>query len=184
MSSKRLLIIEDDTAFASVLHKRLLRYGFEAQVAFDAPSALHLAYQWHPHFVILDMKLGNDSGLVLLPQLRQSLPQARIVLLTGYASIATAVQAVKQGADDYLAKPVETQSLLASLQPSPTHPDAMIAAKSVDESKAMMSPERLEWEHIQTVLAMHGGNISAAARAMNMHRRTLQRKLSKRPVKQ
>ncbi|GGA65019.1 DNA-binding response regulator [Neiella marina] len=171
-----LLIIDDDQTFAELLQRRLRRHGFVTDVAFDAATALGKAQQLKPSHILLDMKLGDDSGLQLLPNLRQLVPHARVVLLTGYASVTTAVQAMKLGADDYLSKPVDSAALLAAL----TGQNAVEPAV-VDET---MSPERAEWEHIQRVLALHDGNVSAAARAMNMHRRTLQRKLQKRPVKQ
>ena len=170
------LLVEDDAAFAQALQKRLMRHELSCQHALNASEALWLARQEQPRAVLLDMKLGAENGLTVLPLLRQTLPDARIVLLTGYASIATAVQAVKQGADDYLAKPVDTLSILTALAVQPQ--------EVLTDEAHMMSVERVEWEHIQQVLALHQGNISAAARAMNMHRRTLQRKLQKRPVKQ
>ncbi|MWS40727.1 response regulator, partial [Escherichia coli] len=109
---------------------------------------------------------------------RQALPEARMLILTGYASIATAVQAVKLGADEYLAKPANVDSILLALQVGVSE----AVAEQTMENPAPLSVARLEWEHIQRVLAEHGGNISATARALNMHRRTLQRKLGKRPV--
>jgi len=109
--------------------------------------------------------------LNILPDLRAVLPDARIVVLTGYASIATAVLAVKQGADDYLPKPVDLNHVLAAFSNRPT---------SDLSSAETMSPKRVEWEHIQRVLAEEDGNVSRAARRLGMHRRTLQRKLGKR----
>ncbi|MBW8189868.1 response regulator [Neiella marina] len=172
----KLLIVDDDVTFASLLQRRLSRHQFDCQVAHCAATALGMAQQHKPSHLLLDMKLGDDSGLTLLPDLRHLVPQARIVLLTGYASVASAVQAMKLGADDYLPKPADTAALLAALS-------GQIKAPELTEDE-LMSPERAEWEHIQRVLALHQGNVSAAARAMNMHRRTLQRKLQKRPVKQ
>jgi two-component system response regulator RegA len=103
-----------------------------------------------------------------------------MLVLTGYASIATAVQAVKDGADNYLAKPANVETILSALQSEAS----ALQAEEALEHPTPLSVARLEWEHIQRVLAEHGGNISATARALNMHRRTLQRKLAKRPVKQ
>ena len=116
---------------------------------------------------------------MLIEPLRREYPRMRIVVLTGYASIATAVKAIKLGADDYLAKPVTAAAVAAVLERG-------ARTKSGDERTAAhepMSPRRLEWEHIQRVLAEHDGNISATARTLRMHRRTLQRKLLKRPTK-
>jgi two-component system response regulator RegA len=111
--------------------------------------------------------------------LRREHPEMRIVVLTGYASIATAVRAIKLGADDYLAKPVTASAVAEVLER-----ESADRPSSEDlETAAPMSPRRLEWEHIQRVLAQHEGNVSATARTLHMHRRTLQRKLAKRPAR-
>lgn len=170
-----LLIVDDDVTFAGLLQRRLSRHQFQCHLAHCGATALGMAQQLKPSHILLDIKLGDDSGLQLLPDLRRIVPQARIVLLTGYASVASAVQAMKSGADDYLPKPADSAALVAALKGE--------ANVEVAASDDVMSPERAEWEHIQRVLALHDGNVSAAARAMNMHRRTLQRKLQKRPVK-
>jgi two-component system response regulator RegA len=130
---------------------------------------------------VLDLNLAGASGLVLLPRLARALPGCRIVVLTGYASISTAVDAIKLGAVQYLAKPVDVDTLLRAFshQPGRAPSGAARAPPAVP-----MSVDRMEWEHIQRVLREHQGNISATARALNMHRRTLQRKLLKRPAKQ
>ncbi|WP_417350140.1 response regulator transcription factor [Ferrimonas sp.] len=172
---KRLLIVEDDQAFAATLSRRMAKQGFDTQMAHNATDALLLARQWHPTHLLLDMKLATESGLELLNPLRQTLPDARIVLLTGFASIATAVEAIKLGADHYLAKPADTHTLLKALsEESPLESEL--------DTEEVMSPERLEWEHIQQALNAHDGNVSATARALGMHRRTLQRKLQKKPA--
>ena len=128
-----------------------------------------------PQSVLLDLNLQATSGLLLLPELRQSLDaDARIVILTGYSSIATAVEATRLGADDYLCKPAKLREIIASFRgerdPSPQIPSEP------------PSVERLKWEHIQRVLLENEGNVSATAGALSMHRRTLQRRLSKKPV--
>jgi two-component system response regulator RegA len=162
------LILDDDDVFAQTLARALTRRGFAPQIAHTGGEALALARQARFAYVTVDLHLaasdkglmphgGTDSGLHWIAPLRQALPDARMLILTGYASIATAVQAVKLGADEYLAKPANVDSILLALQVGVS-------------------------EHIQRVLAEHGGNISATARALNMHRRTLQRKLGKRPV--
>ncbi|BDY05575.1 response regulator transcription factor [Ferrimonas sp. YFM] len=172
---KRLLIVEDDQAFAAILSRRMTKQGFDTQVCHNATDALLCARQWHPSHLLLDMKLASESGLELLKPLRQTLPDARIVLLTGFASIATAVEAMKLGADHYLAKPADTHTLLKALsEECPLDTEL--------EEEEVMSPERLEWEHIQQALNAHDGNVSATARALGMHRRTLQRKLQKKPA--
>ncbi|TKB48131.1 response regulator transcription factor [Ferrimonas sediminicola] len=172
---KRLLIVEDEAAFAAILSRRMAKQGFETRTAQTSTDALLCARQWHPTHLLLDMKLASENGLELLKPLRQSLPDARIVLLTGFASIATAVEAIKLGADHYLAKPADTHTLLKALtEEGPLEEDL--------EEERVMSPDRLEWEHIQQALNAHDGNVSATARALGMHRRTLQRKLQKKPA--
>jgi two-component system, response regulator RegA len=174
----RWLIVDDDEAFSSALTRGLERRGDTVGVAHDARSALAQARS-HPQRVVLDLRLGADSGLQVLPKLRAALPASHIVVLTGYASIATAVRAVKEGADHYLPKPVLLKELLAAFDGL----DAEAAdADSAEALQATMSPRRLEWEHIQRVLEEERGNVSSAARRLGMHRRTLQRKLAKHPV--
>ncbi|SPD63162.1 Photosynthetic apparatus regulatory protein RegA [Cupriavidus taiwanensis] len=182
------LVIDDDEVFAGTLARALTRRGYAVAVAHDGRTALALAARTDFAYVTLDLHLEPppeagctapaESGLQLVAPLRQALPDARILILTGYASIATAVAAVKQGADEYLAKPANVDSILTALMAGVSED----AAQAALEEPVPLSVARLEWEHIQRVLAEHGGNISATARALNMHRRTLQRKLGKRPV--
>ncbi|WP_108944636.1 response regulator transcription factor [Shewanella halifaxensis] len=172
----KLLIIEDDMALASVLVRRMTKQGFECQQCHDATQGLLLARQFKPSHILLDMKLEQDNGLKLISPLRQLLPNVVMVLLTGYASIATAVEAIRLGADNYLAKPVDTQTLLNALSAVPSEASLQ---PLVEEP---LSPKRLEWEHIQQVLTANNGNVSATARQLGMHRRTLQRKLLKKPT--
>jgi two-component system response regulator RegA len=171
------LVIDDDETFNGVLTRALRRRGLEAEGATDATAALALARQLQPDGVVLDLNLAGQSGLALIDPLLAINPDCRIVVLTGYASIATAVDAIKLGAIQYLAKPVEVDTIIAAFDAS-TQPNAE-ELPSVEP----LSVDRLEWEHIQRVLHEHEGNISATARALKMHRRTLQRKLAKRPVK-
>ncbi|WP_037410106.1 response regulator transcription factor [Shewanella fidelis] len=172
----KLLIIEDDIALASVLVRRMTKQGFECLQCHDATQGLLLARQFKPSHILLDMKLEQDNGLKLISPLRQLLPNVIMVLLTGYASIATAVEAIRLGADNYLAKPVDTQTLLNALLAVPSEASLQ---PLVEEP---LSPKRLEWEHIQQVLTANNGNVSATARQLGMHRRTLQRKLLKKPT--
>lgn len=171
------LVVDDDPAFNAILVRTLERRGHAAQGALDPAAALALAGRERPGRVVLDLNLGGSSGLALIPELLAINPDCRIVVLTGYASIATAVDAVKLGAIQYLAKPVEIEAILAAFDDD-DGPD--LGLPVADEP---LSVDRLEWEHIQRVLNEHDGNISATARALKMHRRTLQRKLSKRPVR-
>lgn len=171
------LIIDDDPSFNAILVRTLERRGHPARGALDATSALAAAREMQAGRVILDLNLNGTSGLALIPQLLAINANCRIVVLTGYASIATAVDAVKLGAIQYLAKPVEVEAILSALDDDDS-PDFDVPA-----SDEPLSVDRLEWEHIHRVLNENDGNISATARALKMHRRTLQRKLSKRPVK-
>ncbi|WP_049720954.1 response regulator transcription factor [Gilvimarinus polysaccharolyticus] len=169
------LIVDDDTVFAAALQRSLIRRGYNADVAHSAAATQQCAQTQAYHYAIVDLKLGDDSGLEVIKLLLQAQPSVVIVVLTGYSSIATAVQAIKLGAKNYLCKPADTDELLSALGISaasqPTIPDR---PPSVD---------RVAWEHIQKVLLENNGNVSATARSLGMHRRTLQRKLTKRPVK-
>lgn len=172
----KLLIIEDDTTLANILNRRMSQHGFECHVAHDATQGLLLARQHLPSHILLDMKLEHSNSLNLVKPLRQLLPKATLVFLTGYASIATAVEAIRLGADNYLSKPVDTQTLLKALDKK--HLD--IADEVMAEPP--ITPQRLEWEHLQQVLQINNGNVSETARQLGMHRRTLQRKLLKKPT--
>jgi two-component system response regulator RegA len=174
----RVVLIDDDAVFSAVLARALGARGFVVDVANDGNRALALVREHAPDFAVLDLKLGAESGLALIPQLLAARAQLRILLLTGYASIATAVEAIKRGAHDYLAKPVDADQVVQAL--------LGVAAEESDATPALHTPalKRLEWEHIQRVLAECDNNISEAARRLGLHRRTLQRKLSKRPVRE
>ncbi|HZV54553.1 MAG TPA: response regulator [Rhodocyclaceae bacterium] len=171
------LVIDDDETFNAVLTRALGRRGLAAEGATDAATALVQARQRPPDRVVLDLNLAGNSGLALIEPLLAINADCRIVVLTGYASIATAVDAIKLGAVQYLAKPVEVEAILAAFDAG-NQPNV-----AESPATAPLSVSRLEWEHIQRVMREHDGNISATARALKMHRRTLQRKLMKRPVK-
>lgn len=171
-----LLVVDDDPAFNRVLSRVLGQRGFSVFSAFNEAEALELARLHEPEFVVLDLNLAGQSGLKLIQPLLALTPDARILVLTGYASIATAVDAVKLGATQYLAKPADADSIVRALLGGEVSFDDTVP-------EVPMSVDRLEWEHLQRVLSENGGNISATARALRMHRRTLQRKLSKRPVR-
>ena len=170
-----LLVVDDDPAFNRVLLRALSQRGFDTYGATDSEGALELAQDHSPEFIVLDLNIGGESGLKLIRPLLDVTPGARILVLTGYASIATAVDAVKLGAIQYLAKPADVDSIVRALRA-----DEIVLEDRVPD--APMSVDRLEWEHIQRVLAEHEGNISATARALQMHRRTLQRKLARPPA--
>jgi two-component system response regulator RegA len=170
-----LLLVDDDATFCEVLARALSRRGFEVATATTLEQARELAMGVRPEYAVVDLCIGEQSGLPFVAELKRLRPAARTIVLTGFASIATAVEAVKLGAVHYLTKPAEPDDIVAAFERQ--YGDASIAPPA-----RPMSPRRLEWEHIQRVLADHDGNISAAARAMGMHRRTLQRKLQKRPA--
>jgi two-component system response regulator RegA len=171
-----LLITDDDVTFCQVLARALTKRGFAVTVAHSADEAAALIERNPPEYAVVDLKMPGDSGLTLVKRLKALDEGTRIVVLTGYASIATAVEAVKLGAIHYLAKPADADEIIAAFQRSDGDESAPVAT-------APLSVERLEWEHIHRVLQEHEGNISATARALNMHRRTLQRKLAKNPSK-
>jgi two-component system response regulator RegA len=175
----RLLLVEDDAVFANTMARALRARGFGVAVASDAAGALKCVRIHPPRFAVVDLKLGEDSGLALIPELHAEVPSMRILLLTGYASIATAVEAIKRGAHDYLAKPVDADAVARALLDD----DADIA-EAAELPDSPLGLRRLEWEHIQRTLRECDGNISETARRLGMHRRTLQRKLGKRPVQE
>ncbi len=176
MNLWRILVVDDDPVFAQTLALALRRRGHAVTLAHAGAAALEQAAAGDFHAAVLDLRLAADSGLRLIAPLKEVCPDLRILLLTGYASIATAVEAIKLGAVHYLAKPAGVEEILAAL--GRAEGDVTVPA-----ADAPMTVDRLEWEHIQKVLAENAGNLSATARALKMHRRTLQRKLGKRPVR-
>ncbi len=170
----KFLLVDDDPVFTSAMQRGLERRGFGVQSCESAESALLACRRFGPDYIILDLNMPGTSGLVALPELLAAAPGAELLVLTGYSSIATAVQATKSGARNYLCKPARIDEILAAFDDQA--PEAEVATQPP-------SLDRLEWEHLQRVLQENDGNISATARALGMHRRTLQRKLQKRPVK-
>lgn len=167
-----LLLADDDQTYCAVLGRALARRGFAVRVAHDGDQALALARARQPDCAVLDLRMPGLGGIQLVAALRARSAATRIVVLTGYASIATAVEAIKLGATHYLAKPADADQVVAALGGQ--------AGISAQPPSRPLSVDRLAWEHIQRVLAEHGGNVSATARALGMHRRTLQRKLAKK----
>lgn len=176
--ARAVLVVDDDQRFADTLAQALGRRGWEVTVAHTLDAALTAARARPMDAAIVDLRLGDEDGLRLIQPLRNIHHKTRIVVLTGFASIATAIKAIKLGADDYLAKPVTASIVVATLLGSKTPTEAVDAPAG-----ERMSPRRLEWEHLHRVLTEHEGNISATARTLRMHRRTLQRKLLKSPPK-
>lgn len=175
-ASRDFLIIDDDPTLAHMLERALTRRQFSCVIAQSTHQALQLVGEYLFTKAIIDLKLGNDSGLPLIRELKARQPDLQIVMLTGYSSISTAVEAVKSGAINYLCKPADTEEILAAFGQ-----ETIVGQMEI--SYIPLSVDRLEWEYIQKILQENDGNISATARALGMHRRTLQRKLQKRPVK-
>lgn len=171
-----LLLVDDDLTFCQVLSQALTKRGYAVSVVHDVESAITIAKASPPENAVVDLKMPGASGLELIKFLKEQDFETRIVVLTGYASIATAVEAIKLGATHYLAKPVDADEIVAALDKNEGNPLLPIKDNP-------LSVYRVEWEHIQKILSENDGNISATARALKMHRRTLQRKLLKKPNK-
>ncbi len=169
-----LLLVDDDDTFCQVLSAALERRGFAVRVVHNVVEGLAAAEGDSPEFAVIDLKMPGPSGLELVKKLKAFDAHTRIVVLTGYASVATAVEAIKLGATHYLAKPADADEIVAAFGR-----DSGNAAVPVEAKPLPLS--RLEWEHIQKVLTECDGNVSETARRLGMHRRTLQRKLVKRP---
>jgi two-component system response regulator RegA len=172
----KLLLVDDDESFCSSLQCTFEQRGYEVRAARSIAQAREALQDWAPGFAVVDLRIRNATGLTLIPDVKAANPAVRLVVLTGYASIATAVEAIKLGATYYLTKPVEASAIEHAF--GLVNGDALIAL-----SEEHPSVSRLAWEYIQRMLAENGGNISATARALNMHRRTLQRRLNKFPAK-
>jgi two-component system response regulator RegA len=170
-----LLLVDDDQVFLQVLSRSMLKRGYDVISSNDIADALAQAEKFKPSMAVVDLKLEGESGLDLIPQLIDINPEMNIVVLTGYSSIATAVTAIKRGATDYLSKPITAGDVSRALSGEQQR-------DLTAEDFSPMSVERVEWEHIQKVLKENDGNISATARSLGMYRRTLQRKLAKKPV--
>lgn len=171
-----LLIVDDDETFCEVLAEALTDRGYDVAVAHETVAGIAHARRQDPEFAVVDLRIGQESGLNMVDALHKLDENTRIVMLTGYASVATAIEAIKLGAVHYLTKPANADEILAAL-----FRDEGDASAPISDNP--LSVKRLEWEHLQKVLNECDGNISAAARKLRMHRRTLQRKLAKRPVK-
>ncbi len=176
----KMLLVDDDATFLSILQKGLQHKAVYADIATSSEQALELCRTQEYERAVVDLNIDGESGLNLLKQLLVNQPDCQVLLLTGYASVATAVEAMRLGAVNYLCKPAKVEQILQAFTPE----EVMTVEPPQTESAEFesMSVKRLEWEHIQRALMEHDGNISATAKALNMHRRTLQRKLNKRPV--
>jgi two-component system response regulator RegA len=169
---RTLLIVEDDKSFLQRLARAMELRGFEVRTAESVDEGLHQVDASPPAFAVVDMRLGDGNGLDVVSMLKQRRPDSRAIVLTGYGNIATAVNAVKIGAVDYLSKPADADEVAAAL--------IALEGKKPEPPEHPMSADRVRWEHIQRVYELCGRNVSETARRLNMHRRTLQRILAKR----
>ena len=176
MAKELILLVDDEEVFCDILCRSLSREGYQVEFACDINAAEDKLNQFQFEFAVVDLRIGEESGLTLVKKIKDMSPDTRTIMLTGYASITTAVEAIKLGATHYLTKPAEVEDIIAAF-------GKVQGDDQVKPAENPLSVQRMEWEYIQRVLQEHNGNISAAARAMDMHRRTLQRKLQKRPVK-
>ncbi|BBP43349.1 response regulator transcription factor [Thiosulfativibrio zosterae] len=182
-----ILAVDDDATFLRILQQAFLNQSITLDTAHSPQEAEAKIQQNTYGYAILDLNLEGQSGLNLLKYLLEQLPDCQVLILTGYASVATAVEAMRLGALDYLCKPASIDDILKALRFA--KPDSANSEPTEEQPEAdnpqdfvPMSVKRLEWEHIQKTLTEHDGNITLTAAALNMHRRTLQRKLQKRPV--
>jgi two-component system response regulator RegA len=171
-TERSLLIVEDDKSFLQRLAKAMETRGFQVRSAESVSEGLVQVEKAAPAYAVVDMRLGDGNGLDVVSALKQRRPEARAIILTGYGNIATAVTAVKFGAVDYLAKPVDADDVVAAL--------LALDGKKAEPPEHPMSADRVRWEHIQRIYELCGRNVSETARRLNMHRRTLQRILAKR----
>ncbi len=167
-----ILLVDDDEVLRERLATAIRARGYEVRTAGSAEEAMREATKDSPEMAVLDLRMPGHSGLEILRELRRQDPSTRVLMLTGYGSIATAVEAVREGAVGYLPKPADADEILAALSGTNTAKEKGIETPSL---------ARAEWEHIQRVLSDCGGNISEAARRLGIHRRSLQRKLHKYP---
>lgn len=173
---EKFLVVDDDPTFLHIMQRALVRRGFQVDTFTSAETAFEAALAKEYTKAIIDLKIAQESGLTLIKNLNAVRPTLDIVMLTGYSSISTAVEAIKLGALNYLCKPADIEEILLAFSTALTQEELPLPENPT-------SLERLEWEHIQKTLQDNDGNISATARVLGMHRRTLQRKLLKRPVK-
>jgi two-component system, response regulator RegA len=174
-SDRSLLIVEDDKSFLQRLARAMETRGFVVTTAETVADGLQQVEKAAPAFAVVDMRLGDGTGLDVISALKRRRPDARGIVLTGYGNIATAVTAVKLGAVDYLSKPADADDVVAAL--------LAIDGKKAEPPENPMSADRVRWEHIQRIYELCGRNVSETARRLNMHRRTLQRILAKRAPK-
>jgi two-component system response regulator RegA len=174
-ADRSLLIVEDDKSFLQRLARAMEGRGFTVTTAESVADGLTQLETTCPAFAVVDMRLDDGNGLDVISALKRRRPDARAIILTGYGNIATAVNAVKLGAVDYLSKPVDAEDVVAAL--------LALEGRKAEPPENPMSADRVRWEHIQRIYELCGRNVSETARRLNMHRRTLQRILAKRAPK-
>jgi two-component system, response regulator RegA len=175
LNERSLLIVEDDKSFLQRLARAMETRGFAVSTAESVADGLLQVEKAPPAFAVVDMRLADGNGLDVISAMKRRRPDARAIILTGYGNIATAVNAVKLGAVDYLAKPVDADDVAAAL--------LAVDNRKIEPPENPMSADRVRWEHIQRIYELCGRNVSETARRLNMHRRTLQRILAKRAPK-
>ena len=169
---KSLLIVDDDNPFRDRLARSMEKKGFNVTQAESVKSGIQKARETKPAFAVVDLRLGDGNGLEVVKEIQQSKKESKIIMLTGYGNIPTAVAAIKAGAIDYLAKPADAEDVETALLADPS--------KKANPPENPMSADRVKWEHIHRVYELCNRNVSETARRLKMHRRTLQRILSKR----
>ena len=172
---KSLLIVDDDNPFRERLARAMEKKGFEVSQAESVKKGIETVKTKKPTFAVVDLRLNDGNGLEIVKVIQNSNPNSRIIMLTGYGNISTAVAAIKQGAIDYLAKPADADDVEKALLADPN--------KKAEPPENPMSADRVKWEHIHRVFELCNRNVSETARRLKMHRRTLQRILSKRSPK-
>jgi two-component system response regulator RegA len=175
--TRTILVVDDDETFRNRLIRAFRERGLDAQGATSVEAAVTAASSESPEMAVVDLRMPGGSGLDAVRELKAIDPATKVVVLTGYGSIATALESVRLGATHYLTKPADADEILAAFERGKDSPDATSRIEHEAPSLA-----RAEWEHIQRILTDCGGNISQAARSLGVHRRSLQRKLSKRPA--
>jgi len=173
-TERTLLIVDDDKPFLQRLARAMETRGFTVRTAESVADGLMQLETASPAFAVVDLRLGDGNGLDVISALKARRPDARAIVLTGYGNIATAVNAVKLGAVDYLSKPVDADHVVHAL---------LNGDRAVEPPEKPMTPDRIRWEHIQRIYELCNQNVSETARRLNMHRRTLQRILAKRAPK-
>jgi two-component system response regulator RegA len=175
LEDRSLLVLDDDAPLRTRLGRALEQRGFEVTLAGSVAEGIAAVRASPPAFAVIDLKLDDGSGLKAVETIRDVRPEARVVMLTGYGNIATAVAAVKAGAIDYLAKPADADDVVRALMAQ--------SGETPSPPEKPMSADRVRWEHIQRVYELCNHNVSETARRLSMHRRTLQRILAKRAPK-